>query len=143
LIERDMRAAVDRPVRDGFGAPLPALQLTARRIELSRGGRGNALALPRAQIERVAYQLDGRQLQRLHWDVLDRVGGSVPHVQPLLDDVAAIEWQAIAAGGQPLAEWPGRRGQPQPLPRAIELVLRFDGPLGDVRGLLELPEAAD
>ncbi len=143
LIERDLRAAVERPVRDGYSALQPALQLRGDRIELSRIGRANALAMPRAEIERVVYQLDGNELQRLRFDVLDRAGSSVPDVQLLLDAVAGFELRALDAAARPVAEWPPRGpGQHPPLPRAVEVVIRFDGALGEVRRLLELPDGA-
>ena len=57
LLERDLRSAAARGVRDGYGAPLPALLGTRERVELTRHGHANALARPRAELERVGYRL--------------------------------------------------------------------------------------
>ena len=138
LLERDVRAALDRPVRDEYGAAQPALLLEPTRLELSRGGHANALAAPRAEIERVGYQLDDGTLQRLRHAVLDRTPGSLPAVEPLLAEVERFALAAWDEGGREHARWPPR-GQTG-LPRAIELRLRVAG-IGDVRRLLELPAA--
>jgi general secretion pathway protein J len=141
LIERDLRAAVNRPVRDAYGSSsLPALQASAGRIELSRIGHANALAQPRAEIERVAYQLDGQTLQRLRFAVLDRAPSTLPEVQPLLEAVERLEFRLLDHDGREHGSWPsGRDGRP--LPRAVELRLVVAG-VGELRRLLELPDAS-
>jgi general secretion pathway protein J len=136
LIERDVRAAIDRPVRDAYGAALPALQLANGRIELSRIGHANSLAQPRAEIERVSYQISDGTLQRLRFAVLDRVPGSVPEIQPLLDGIEGFELRAFDADGRPQAQWPAGRDATGP-PQAVELRIRLDG-IGEIRRLLEL-----
>jgi general secretion pathway protein J len=139
LIERDLRAAVNRPVREAYGSTtLPALQADGARIELSRIGHANALAQPRAEIERVAYQLDGRTLQRLRYPVLDRTPGTTPEIQPLLEDVERLEFRLLDHQRREHGRWPA--GDAEPLPRAVELRLVVSG-LGELRRLLELPEA--
>jgi general secretion pathway protein J len=137
LIERDLRAAVDRPIQDAYGSSrLPALEASGSRIELSRSGHANVLAQPRAEIERVSYQLEGGQLQRLRHAVLDRAPNSVPTVQPLLDDVQRLEFRMIDASGREHGRWPPQSGTA--LPRAVELRLSTTG-FGEIRRLLELP----
>src|SRR5690606_27761493 len=49
LIERDIASAARRGVRDAYGAPRPVLEGASQRIELTRHGYANVLALPRAQ----------------------------------------------------------------------------------------------
>lgn len=139
LIERDLRAAVDRPVRDRDGVHVPAMLADNAVIELSRIGRANTLAVSRAEIERVGYRLDGGMLQRLRYDVLDRAPGSVPQLQPLLDDVQWLRWRLIDGAGRVHEQWPPPRDDAAaPLPRAVELRLGLvDG--GEIRRLLELP----
>jgi general secretion pathway protein J len=139
LIERDVRAAVERSVLDAYGTRLPALEASPSRLELSRIGYANALDQPRAEIERVIYQLDGSALQRLRFHVLDRAPGSIPDVQPLLDDVQRIEFRMIDAAGREHGRWPPPNGEP--LPRAVELRL-VTTDFGEIRRLLELPVAA-
>jgi general secretion pathway protein J len=140
LIERDLRAAVDRPVRDGYAAPSVSMQAAPGRIELSRIGHANALAQPRAEIERVSYQLDGQALQRLRYPVLDRAPGTVPDIQPLLEGVERIEFRLLDRSGRAHSIWPQPRGG-DALPRAVELRLSVTG-IGEVRRLLELAPGA-
>lgn len=136
LIERDVRAAVARPVRDAYGVPLPAFEASGSRLELSRIGHANALDQPRAEIERVVYQLDGEELQRLRFAVLDRAPGSTPEVQPLLEAVRRIEFRLLDAAGREHDRWPPPSGEL--MPRAVELRLGTDD-FGEIRRLLELP----
>jgi general secretion pathway protein J len=136
LIERDVRAAIDRPVRDAYAADLPALQLASGRIELSRIGHANSLAQPRAEIERVSYQVSDGTLQRLRYAVLDRVPGSVPDIQPLLPGIQRFELRAFGVDGRALSQWPAGRERVG-LPQAVELRIELEG-IGEVRRLLEL-----
>jgi general secretion pathway protein J len=140
LIERDVRASIDRPVRDAYGASLPALQLVSGRIELSRIGHANSLAQPRAEIERVSYQVSDGTLQRLRFAVLDRVPGSVPEIQPLLPGIERFELRAFGLDGRPQTQWPADRDTPG-LPQAVELRIQIEG-VGEVRRLLELAPGA-
>jgi general secretion pathway protein J len=138
LLERDLRAALERPVRDGYGAPLPAFDLAPGRLELSRGGFANALAQPRAEIERVGYRLERGALQRLRYAVLDRAPDTVPELQALLEEVEGFELRALDREGREHPRWPPGR-EPAGLPAAVEVRLRVAG-IGDVRRLLELPD---
>lgn len=141
LVERDLRSAVVRGVRDANGAPLPALLGARERIELSRQGHGNQLALPRAEIERVGYRLEDGILRRERHLVLDRTPGSRPVVDDLLDQVEALEWRYLASDGRELALWPPPRDAVQALPRAVVLRLQL-ADYGEIRRVLELPEEA-
>jgi len=142
LIERDLRAAVDRPVRAAYEPKdVPALLARGGRLELSRIGRGNELAAVRADIERVGYQLDGSSLQRLSYQVLDRTPSTTPEVLPLLDGVESLQFRVFDSSGRELAEWPRPLEELAPaLPRAVEVRLRLADGGGEIRRLLELPE---
>ncbi|MFA5683465.1 MAG: type II secretion system minor pseudopilin GspJ [Lysobacteraceae bacterium] len=137
LIERDLRAVAQRPVRDAQGSEQPALAGSLRMIELSRHASGGLLIQPRSDIERVAYQLDGSRLQRLRYPVLDRAPGSAPVMEALLDDVAALEWRYLGATPRPGVQWPPPR-ESGGLPRAVELTLRLQDGV-EIRRLFELP----
>jgi general secretion pathway protein J len=140
LIERDLRSAVARGVRDAYGAPLPPLLGASGRIELSRLGQANALALPRAAIERVGYRLEAATLRRDRYAVLDRVPSSLPLTDALLDRVESIEWRYVGNDGREVSQWPPRTAA-QTLPRAVLLILRLED-YGEIRRVLELPEEA-
>ena len=140
LLVRDLRQAMPRPVRDGSGRVLPALAGARNGLELTRGGHGNALALPRSTLERAAWRSNGQRLERLHWPVLDRVASSLPRVDPLLEGVASLELRYRDADGREHDQWPpARSGDAAVLPRAVELRLRL-ADMGELLRLVELPE---
>lgn len=139
LIERDVRGVAARAVRDGYGAPQAPLVGTRDRLELSRHGLSNALALPRATIERVGYRLDGDTLRRQRYAVLDRTAAARPAEDELLDRVQALEITYLAEDGRELAQWPPPRAQSDAPPRAVAIVLTLPD-YGELRRVLELPE---
>jgi general secretion pathway protein J len=140
LLERDLRGVAARAVRDGNGAVQAPLTGTRDRLELSRHGLSNALALPRATIERVGYRLEDGVLQRQRYAVLDRTGGSGPSEDRLLDRVEALEFTYLTDDGREVAQWPPPRAQGDAPPRAVAVTLRLPD-YGELRRVLELPEA--
>ena len=141
LIERDLRGAAPRAVRDGYGAPQPSLVGTRERIEFSRYGLANALALPRAEVERVGYRLQENRLQRLRYAVLDRTPGSQPQVDDLLDRVQTIEFDYLGRDGREQPQWPPLRAGGDDAPRAVAITLTL-ADYGTIRRVLELPDEA-
>lgn len=140
LLVRDLRQALPRPVRDGNGRALPALAGERSQLELTRGGHGNALALPRSTLERAAWRSRERRLERLHWPVLDRVAAIQPRVDVLLDGVDSLDLRYHDANGGMHDAWPPpRSGDAALLPRAVELRLHL-ADLGELVRLVELPE---
>ena len=138
LIERDLRGIAMRPIREGYGPAMPALSGRVDALEISRYGAVGALAQNRSDISRIGYQIDGKRLLRLHYPVLDRSPGSLPTIDPLLDQVERIEWRYIGARGAPsLSQWPPPRGG-DVLPRAVELRLQLSD-YGEIRRVFELP----
>lgn len=108
LFERDVMQAADRPIRDEFGDPLPALHLTfSGELELTRHGWSNPLGWPRSEMQRVAWQLgaEGR-LERQFWSVLDRAQDALPQQQSVLEDVRSFEVQLLDADGGIWNTWP-------------------------------------
>lgn len=88
LLARDCAALVARPVRDELGDPEPALRRAPDgSLELTHGAFGNPLDQPRAQLQRVRWQLREGVLYRDAWPVLDRVPGTRPKAQRMLDGV--------------------------------------------------------
>lgn len=155
LFERDVLQAADRPVRDEFGDPLPALRLTfSGELELTRHGWSNPLAWPRSELQRVAWQLDTEgRLERRFWNVLDRAQDSLPQRQSVLEDVSGFEVQLLDADGGIWNAWPpddvsaemlpmpddsGGRGDEAPELVAMRIELDLP-PFGRVERLLPLP----
>lgn len=138
LIERDMRSAALRPIRDGFGAARPPLSGRTDSLEISRYGAVGLLAQTQSDIARIGYQRDGERLLRLRFPVLDRGPSTAPMIEPLLNGVERVEWRYMGAGGsQWLVQWPPPRGADD-LPRAIELRLELSD-FGEIRRVFELP----
>ncbi|VXC60124.1 Type II secretion system protein J [Pseudomonas sp. 8Z] len=144
--ERDLRQVAVRPIRDGFGDPQPALHsdLTdATALELTRAGWRNPLGQPRAELQRVRWQLSGEQWQRRYWRVLDRALDSQPQVQQALDGVQSLSLRYLDKEGQWLTDWPPVNATSDVvltgLPRAVELRLQHRR-FGELRRVLRLPD---
>ena len=138
LIERDVASAARRGVRDNHGAPLPAFDGGGQRLELTRFGLANALMLPRAELERVAYLKRDDRLLRLRWPTLDRAPGAQAIEDELLDGVDRMDLVFLDTQGREHRQWPPQRGVAEVLPRAVRLTLDVRG-FGEIRRVLELP----
>ncbi len=157
LFERDLLQAANRPIRDEFGDPQPALRLTfSGELELTRHGWSNPLAWPRSELQRVAWQLDAEgRLERQFWNVLDRAQDTVPQSQTLLEDIRSFELQLLDANGGIWNAWPvddGSAGlaalQEDPEesgsepPGLVAMRIEIDlPPFGRIERLLPLPVA--
>lgn len=131
-LRNDFQQLRERPARDGFGEPQPALLVTPdRRVEFTRGGWRNPLSQPRSSLERVSYRLDeDDRLLRSSWRVLDRAQDSAVIETALLDKVEEIEWRFLDNSSEWQTVWPplstaaaAPGAGPPPLPRAVELTL--------------------
>ena len=138
----DLRAAVARPVRDASSGRLPALVGGARELDFTRGGYGNRLAEPRAELERVGYRLEDRHLRRLHHAALDRPSPLPERNDDLLADVSELQFSYRDANGRSVASWPDSRAGQTSLPAAVMIRLRLRD-YGDIERLVELPQGAE
>lgn len=138
LIERDMASVARRSVRDAYGGLRPVFEGEAQRVELTRHGHANALALPRAEMERVAYVLREERLLRLRWPVLDRAPATRPVEDELLDGLRRMDVVYLDARGREHRQWPPPHGEAQSLPRAVRIMLEVEG-FDEILRVLELP----
>lgn len=138
LIERDIISAARRGVRDNYGAPRPAFEGEGQRVELTRYGHANALSLPRAELERVAYVRRNEQLLRLRWSVLDRAPGARPVEDELLDGIERMDIVYLDAQQREHRQWPPSRSESGVFPRALRVTLDVKG-FGEIYRVLELP----
>lgn len=145
--ERDVLQVALRPIRDPFGDPQPALRSEpsdASALELTRAGWRNPLGQPRAELQRVRWQLSGERWQRRYWRVLDQAQDSQPQVQQALDGVQALSLRYLDDEGRWHADWPPPNATGDRLltglPRALELRLEHRR-YGELRRLLRLPDA--
>ena len=129
----DLAQAGQRPVRDAFGEPLPALGAgvgSTPALELTRGGWRNPTGQPRSSLQRIGYDLVDRTLVRRVWPVLDRAPDSTPLEQRLLDGVTAFELRFRGdRQGRWESAWPPADAPPghPGLPLAVELALEVEG----------------
>lgn len=137
LMARDLRQSGHRGVRDAYGRPLAPIAGAPQGLELTRAGYANALAQPRAELQRVGWRREGETLQRLHHPSLDRAGAP-PRVDDLLQGVQALELRYLDSDGREHDRWPPPRVPAEELPRAIEVRLVLED-YGALRRLLELP----
>lgn len=96
LFERDLRSALIRPVRDGFGDKEAAL-ISGLDSDL---GPGELLRFTSAQpdatmsslqrLQRVAWRFNDGQLSRITWRVLDRDQDSTEYDRLLLEDLSDV-----------------------------------------------------
>lgn len=127
IIGRDLEQAIDRPVRDEFGDRERAMEGNAETLEFTRGGWRNPAGLQRSELQRVAYAVEGAELQRLTWPVLDRTQGSTARSTTLLDEVEEFSVRYLDAGREWQEYWPtgaaGLPGAEGALPIGVEVSL--------------------
>jgi general secretion pathway protein J len=121
LLERDLRGAVARPVREGERRVEPALRLDADGLALTRAGYANRLAQARAELERVRWQRDGAALRRLRLPALDRSPGGLPEGEAMLEGVQRLDIEALGDDGRWSPRWPPSGAAVDRLPRALRV----------------------
>lgn len=144
-LSTDLMQVAPRPVRnevgDGFYPALRTSLSTDFVIELTRGGWGNPAGLHRSTLQRTAYRIEGDELVRYHWTVLDRTYANEPVVTVLLDDVESVVFNFLDTAGTWTQVWPPQSppgvGALSMRPRAVEIVLTL-GDQGEIRRLLEV-----
>lgn len=152
-INRDLIQLYPRAVRDEYGEPLAPLlvQSGPYPLEFSRLGWRNPAGYRRSQVQRVAYQLQNEELQRLYWQVSDRGEDSRPRVQVLLAGVTSMRFGMLDAKARPHSVWPPPEelqedSAPAPLlPLELEVILDTRS-RGEVRKrvvLVDLPDKGD
>jgi general secretion pathway protein J len=148
LIERDLRHSVERSVVDAYGdrqAAFSGGRLDDFWLRLTRRGWDNPTEQRRAQLQRVRYVLDGEQLWREYWPVLDRSDEQAGMQRLLLLDgisQADIEFLNPADQGAEQSElggvWQSRWSEQQTgLPLAVEFSLTING-FGELRRVVAL-----
>ena len=144
-LSQDFLQLAPRPVRQELGDSLdPALQSDFRSefaLELTHGGWSNPVALPRGTLQRTAYRLEGDELIRYYWTVLDRTLGNEAIAVTILDGVESLLFRYLLDNGDWIEQWPPPT-LPGPLglrqrPRAVEFVLTLQDE-GEIRRIIEI-----
>lgn len=141
-LTRDLQQLNPRPVRetlgDGYRAALLADPRARYDLEFTRGGWSNPLGQPRAAVQRVAYELDGDRLLRLHWFVPDHTLAEEPVEREILGEVLEFRMRFFSARGWS-EEWPPDQATTDPadLPAGIEFTVELED-WGEIRRVIEV-----
>lgn len=154
IVERDLKQVISRPITDEIDHVLPAVSSNVKAgalMEFSRSGWKNPLSIPRGNIQRVRYSLEGDKLWRENWVVMDRVKTSRVQRALLFDEVEDIQIRFLDAEGPVSAhsldrqwrvKWPVKKNgvEPDPydLPEAIEWLIELKN-WGTIRRVYLLP----
>ncbi|MDR3389162.1 MAG: type II secretion system minor pseudopilin GspJ [Rudaea sp.] len=141
VLDRDLRETVARQAYGNSGQLLPSFTGSANALEFTRLGFANPQAEPRANLERVLYELDAQTLKRGNYPVLDRAPGTVPQIASLRGDVTDFRLRYLDAQNRWFDAWP----PPQTtdltlLPRAVEWHLQTRD-YGEIVRVIELVSA--
>ena len=148
VLERDIRNAVARPIRDEYDDRVEALVGGAFNdylLVLTRRGWDNPRELSRGELQRVRYQLLDDVLWRESWSVLDRVSEEAGQqrtrlLQGVRDiEIAFLDSASSGASRSPLGgEWLDEWDIPQRLPAAIKIQFDVEG-FGEVARVISIP----
>lgn len=129
----DFQQLSTRRTRDEFGERQPAFVADSHGVVVfTRAGWRNPAALPRPELQVVAWRLDGERLLRSHHRQLDRAQAVEPEELVVLDGLRSIQWRFLDRNHEWQAEWPPTRSMvsgpvhdPGP-PLGVELLLESD-----------------
>lgn len=144
ILGRDVEQAVNRPVRDNYGAvtlPLLGGGYGSAVLELTHTGGRNPMGQQRSSLQRVAYLFADGKLQRQGWQVLDRSIDSAPLQSQLLTKVKKVELRFMDENHQWQPQWPSvtaAPGAPPTLPRAVEVTVELED-WGRLSRIFEVP----
>ena len=128
MMRRDFSETINRQITDEIGAQEPAfLAPGSDEILLTRTGLVNPLQLSQqSNMQRVGYALEGDQLVRLTWNVLDQPPHMISEKQVLLSGVQSLQWTFTADNGDQSSSWPpaNMTALQSPLPKAVYMVTR-------------------
>lgn len=132
FLERDVHQVLDRRANEGYGKVSPALYMPDDNgvlLELTRGGNPDmawelrASGQMRSALQRVRYVLDGENLIRQSWNLVDHADSQQPVSMVLLDGVKSVKFRFW----NERQEWQdGWDEEAKVLPKALEITLEHD-----------------
>ena len=150
IMERDIRHAVARPIRDEFDDVQGAMsgsEFAQYVLQLTRRGWDNPRDFPRGDLQRVRYLLEDDTLWRESWSVLDRVTEEDSWQRTeLLSGVTRMQLSFLnpfsgSASQSPLGgEWVDGWDDRDRLPLAVEVTLELEQ-LGEVKRVFSIPSS--
>jgi general secretion pathway protein J len=148
IIERDIRHAVNRAIRDSYDDTLAAMSggaLNDYLLILTRSGWDNPRGLTRGGLQRVRYRLEDEKLWRESWSVLDRVNEEQGQQKTMLMsgvlsvELAFLDPQSAGARSSPIGgEWKEEWDVKDRLPIAVEILFELEG-FGEVKRVYSIP----
>lgn len=158
FLGKDIEQSVLREIRNEIGEKQPALKSATTgdfRLELTHIGWRNPAQTQRSTVQRVAYRIEGENLFREYWTVLDRPQKADSQKALILDKVKNLSflfydkelktheaWPLLKTQGEksedssePLRRTPLK----SELPRAVEVKIEFED-WGEFKRLFVLPE---
>ena len=142
LIERDLRQAFPRAVRDRFGEARPSFVGERGQVEFTTMLPTSAAIRTRPAPARVGWGIADRHLARTAWPVLDRTPATQPATRELLDGVERLDLRYLDRSNQWTDAWPQPRADGDTLaalPRAVEVKLVLERG-GTITRLVELAD---
>lgn len=126
LIERDIKNAVTRRVRDEFGDHVGAMRFENEVFEFTRHRPGIPPEFTLVDMVRIDYVLTDNTLWRRTWDVLDRVPQTGFEEQKVLGGINGLTWEFYQNGWQEF--WPRARDpfSQSRLPQAVRLTVNLE-----------------
>lgn len=142
-LDRDLRYAIERGIRDEFGDPQAALKADntgAQGLALTRIGVSNPQGLKRSSLVRVRYWLKDNTLIRSRYKSLDRAGEGESLDRNLIDQVEELEFRFLKQNNEWINFWPpiNPASDQRVLPKAIEITLTHEK-MGKIMRLFPLP----
>ena len=160
LLERDLKQAIDRPVREGYGDRTESFVGEFEQLEFTHAGWSNPFGDVRSTLQRTSYQIgylsprlsaDVAQQRkqtlywvRYHWEVLDRAQHSEPVISHQLP-VKDIQIRYLSHTKTWHGSWPvvgGVDDDSGVLPLAIEVVLNTQE-FGEIRRVFQVGDPSD
>ena len=148
VIERDIRNAVVRPVRDEYGDTTAALSggvFNDYLLKMTRRGWDNPRQLARGDLQRVRYFYRDGELWRESWSLLDRVAEEESFQRTLLFEgieeleISFLDMASPGASSSPIGgEWVDDWDASGQLPGAIKIAVWLEG-FGEVRRVFSIP----
>jgi general secretion pathway protein J len=127
-IERDLRQIVPRPVNDGFAQQAAITQADNALIEFTKGGNPDLgwqlrkTGQMRSSLQRVLYKLDGKNLIRSTWSLVDHPSQDKPVSEALMTQVRSFKIEFKQAGSE---DWNAEPNSAD-LPQAIAINLEHE-----------------
>ncbi len=124
-LEQDVVQMAPRSVQDELGGRLPAFQYREDLgLELTRLAEFPT-PFANAGLMRVGYYLDGEQLYRTVWPVVDRAADSESVKLLLLDSVSRFSVRMLNPQNQWIESWPNAVDSITSLPSLVEVVIEL------------------